>query len=224
MQTLNYETLSKRATNLRGELIARDRMLSMEQARLSSLKAMVEKNRVDIEDFQAAINLCRVCIQEQASAKEHVESVLTTLLNGVMQGVHDYYELVGETPTYKYTLEAIEDDAGALTGVKPTIWKNGVPDDPKNYGGGVQNLIKLGGDLLHILLNPTISPVIIFDEPCTNLSPKAWKFVVRFIEDLQKDLQIQVIAITHSGAQFPSTWVVWREGDTSYVRFQDQSD
>lgn len=219
MQTLNYTDLSKRKADIAAELFARSRMLAMETARRDSLSAMVETNRRDIVDFQAAVHLCRVCIQEQSSAKEHFERIISSLLNGVMQGVHDYYDLAGDTPVYEYRLEPVEDAVGALTGLKPTVVKNGMADDPKNFGGGVQNLIKFAGDLLHVLLSPDeLAQVAVWDEPMTNLSPKAWKFVVRFLEDLQKDLDLQVVTITHSGAQFPVTWYVWREGQSSYVR------
>lgn len=222
---LNYETLWNRKVALEAELTARDRMLSLEQSRLTSLQAMIETNRKDIVDFQAAILLCRACVQEQASSKAHIENVITSLLNGVLTGVHSYYNLPGEASVYKYALEQTEDDNGVITGFKPTLYKNGVPDDPSNYGGGVQNIIRLGGDMLHVLLNPTVSPVLILDEPGTNVSSKAWKFIVKFLEDLQKDFDnFQVITITHSGAQFPNTWYVWREGQTSFVRLDTTGD
>lgn len=219
-----YSTLSNRRANVSGELLARDRMLSMERSKLNSVKAMVETNRKDIEDFGCAINLCRICLDEQANAKQHVENIASALLNGVMQGVHEFYELTGDKPEYEFKLEAVTDEAEAVVGFKPMIYKNGIADEPKNFGGGVQNLVSFAIRLIYLLLNPNITQTLILDEPMTNLSPKAWKFVVRFLEDLQKDMGLQVIAITHSGAQFPSTWIVWREGDTSYVRFEEPSD
>lgn len=222
MQTQNYSTLLERQNRLHGELIARERMLNVENTRLSSIKAMIDTNRVDIEDFNKSIALCRACLEEQADAKKHVENIATSLLNGVMQGVHEFYELTGATPEYEFKLEVQEDEAGAVSGFKPLILKNGIADEPKNFGGGVQNLVSFAIRLIYVLLNPSLSQVIILDEPMTNLSPKAWRFVVRFLEDLQRDLGLQVIAITHSGAQFPSTWVVYREGDTSFVRFDNQ--
>lgn len=197
-------------------------MLSLELTKLNTITAVVETNRRDIEDYEKAISLCRACIDEQADAKRHVENIATALLNGVMQGVHEFYELTGEKPTYEFILEQVQDDAGAVVGLKPMIIKNGIADEPKNFGGGVQNLVSFAIRLIYVLLNPGVSQTLILDEPMTNLSPKAWRFVVRFLEDLQRDLGLQVIAITHSGAQFPNTWVVYREGDTSYVRFDNQ--
>lgn len=216
----SYRTLLDRQSKLKGELIARDRMLNLEKTRLKSITAMVETNRSDIEDYERSILLCRACLDEQVNAKEHVENIATSLLNGVMQGVHEFYELSGAVPEYAFKLESVMDDSGAITGFKPMVYKNGIADEPKNFGGGVQNLVSFAIRLIYVLLNPSLSQVIILDEPMTNLSPKAWRFVVRFLEDLQRDLGLQVIAITHSGAQFPSTWVVYREGDTSYVRYE----
>lgn len=222
MQTQSFNSLSNRKANVHGELVARDRMLSLELTKLKTITAVVETNRRDIEDYEKAISLCRACIDEQADAKRHVENIATALLNGVMQGVHEFYELTGEKPTYEFILEQVQDDAGAVVGLKPMIIKNGIADEPKNFGGGVQNLVSFAIRLIYVLLNPGVSQTLILDEPMTNLSPKAWRFVVRFLEDLQRDLGLQVIAITHSGAQFPNTWVVYREGDTSYVRFDNQ--
>jgi ABC-type glutathione transport system ATPase component len=219
---MDYKSLSEISHTLYGELIAHARIKSSETSRLKTIESVVNTNRTDIEDYKASINLCRVCIQEQAASKEHIENIITTLLNGVMSGVHTQYAFAGDIPYYEYKLEEVIDAVGAVVGLKPTVYKNGVADDPDSFGGGVQNLIKFGSNLIHVLLNPTISPVVILDEPMTNLSPKAWKFVVRFLVDLQKDLGIQVVAITHSGAQFPDTWMVWREGQTSYVRYLEE--
>lgn len=220
MQNPNFETLSQRKTKFEESLATRRNMLSYELDRLESMKAQVVSNKRDIEDFEAAVDLCRACLQEQAEAKAYAENIVTALLDGVMRGVHDYYELSGEAPEYKFSFDYVTDDTGTIVGFKPMIYKNGVGDDPSNYGGGVQNLASFALRLVYLLLNPSLSQVLIMDEPMTNLSPKAWKFVVRFLQDLQADLSLQVIAITHSGAQFPRTWTVWREGQTSYVKLE----
>ena len=220
----DFNELQEQYHRLQGEIVAHNRMLSLETVKLNSLQAVVETNRKDIADYSASVNLCRACIQEQSSARVHIERIATALLNGVMQGVHEFYDLTGERPTYEFKLEVVEDESGATVGLKPMIIKNDIADEPQNYGGGVLNLVSFALRLVYVLLNPNLSQVLILDEPMTNLSPKGWRFVVRFLEDLQRDFPLQIIAITHSGAQFPKTWYVWREGDCSYVRLDQSAD
>lgn len=213
-----YGGLEARIAALTAKLNAREITLGRETRRLSNLNALVAQNETDLHDFTRAIELCTACIDQQIDAKAHIERIATALLNTVMQGVHQDSQAYGNPPVYEFLLEPVEGDGGVVTGLKPMIVKDGNMDEPKNYGGGVRNLASFAIRLIYLLLNPKLSQVLILDEPMVNLSPAAWRHVVRFMEDLQKDVNLQVLAITHSGASFPKTYRVFREGDTSIVR------
>lgn len=215
MRTESLSSLAEGVEGLRAEMVARQRMLTLETSRCESLRAMVQTNRADIADFEAAIALCRTCTDQQAAARSHVEGITTALLNGVMQGIHGRWEGAGPMPEYRFTLEPKEDENGAIVGLVPTVTKNGVPDDPRTFGGGVQNLLSFAVRLIHVLLNPELAQVLMLDEPLTNVSFKAWQFVVRFLEDLQADLGLQVLVVTHVPVEFPRTYRVFRQGQTS---------
>jgi ABC-type glutathione transport system ATPase component len=204
-------------SDMQTRLNTRLQTLMRESSRRDNLRAVVERNNTDVDDYNRAIELCMACIDQQVDAKTHIEKIATALLNTVMQGVHQDSQAFGQPPVYEFVFDAVEDN-GIVTGLKPMIIKDGNKDEPKSYGGGVRNLASFAIRLIYVLLNPTLSQVLILDEPMVNLSPAAWRHVVRFIEDLQKDIGLQIIAITHSGASFPKSYRVSREGDTSIVR------
>jgi DNA repair exonuclease SbcCD ATPase subunit len=187
-------------SDMQTRLNTRLQTLMRESSRRDNLRAVVERNNTDVDDYNRAIELCMACIDQQVDAKTHIEKIATALLNTVMQGVHQDSQAFGQPPVYEFVFDAVEDN------------------EPKSYGGGVRNLASFAIRLIYVLLNPTLSQVLILDEPMVNLSPAAWRHVVRFIEDLQKDIGLQIIAITHSGASFPKSYRVSREGDTSIVR------
>lgn len=209
---------SNRLKAITSKLGAATQMLGTERRRLSGLKTVAEKNRTDIEDFSKAIELCRACIAEQVSAKEHIEKLATSLLRAVMHGVWIEKGSYGKEDDYEFFLDPVYGGDGALNGLNPLILLNGISDAPKNYGDGIQNLISFAIRLAYLLLNPDLSQVLVFDEPMVNLSPFAWRYVVQFLESLQLEVPLQVICITHSGAEFPVSWNVWREGETSRAK------
>jgi len=212
------ENLSARNNKLKNRLYARESLLTTTGKVHTNLTMVVERNGEDIADFTKAIELCRACIEDQSDAKTHIENITSALLNTVMQSMYAEEDFTGDLPVYEYKLEPVKDNMDVVVGLKPTVLKNGIAAAPTKYGGGVRNLISFANRLVYLLLNPELTPVLFMDEALTNVSQSAWAYIVKFVEDLQKDIPLQVICITHSHAEFPKTLQVWKEGDVSRVR------
>lgn len=214
---MNDLTVQKdRRDALRSRLSGRDALLARERRLNEGFALVVKQNEADAFDFSKAIDLCRVCIKEQSDARKHIEDIITALLNATLQKMYAEREPDGNVPEYRFVLEPVEDVNGVLKGLKPKIYKNGQPDDVRRYGGGARNMVSMGHRLTQLLLNPSLSPILMLDEPLSNIA--SWGPIIKFLTDLQMDIPLQVICITHSNAEFPHVVEIWKDGDVSKVR------
>jgi DNA repair exonuclease SbcCD ATPase subunit len=188
------------------------RLDSVEQLRI------IEKNRYndriaeishlssELQEYKEAIRLCEVSLEHQIDLKAYVEEHITALLQSVF----------GEA--YTFVLEATyKADGVTVSGLRPRVLKYGIGDEPKAYGGGVQNVVSLGWRLVFLLLMPGLEKTLVLDEPWLNLGQRKWVNIIEFISDLQKDVDLQVLVVTHVPAEFPETWRVFLSGRTSTV-------
>jgi hypothetical protein len=184
-----------------------------------NLQKLVEEsatltNTVDM--YNSAVELCNHCIADQIKIKNYLEEITTSFLNTVLIDLEDESASI---PRLRYILEPVIDESGLTTGIKPLVVEEGSDPEPiSEYGESVANLIGLVNRIVPIAMNPNLRPVVIGDEMCVNLNPKVWGHVVGFIRDLQKTLgEFQLIVVSHSGIQFPTTYKIVKRGDTSYA-------
>ena len=166
---------------------------------------LIDTVNKEIEQLTQAIELCALSLKERSKIKEDIEELATLILHALFD------------ENYRFAFDAVYDEDGLLVGLKPQIYHFEVGDDPKNYGGGVRNIVSFAVRLLFVWLGKGLAPILVLDEPFVNLDKAKWEKIVKFLEDLQRDLQIQVIMITHSGTEFPQTFVVRKPNKVSIV-------
>lgn len=184
------------------------------QLKLSEELKNIEQICSNIEITIDAIRLCNFCLEEQSKVKTYIERLTTDFLNAVI-GEASLSSGFDKSP-FKFILEPVIKD-GLCVGFKPMVQEGDVIEALAECGVGVGNVVSFAIRLVFILLNPQLSQIIIGDEMMVNLNDVVWKHLLRFLEDLQKTLPLQLVLITHSGADFPNTIRVYKKGDTSYV-------
>lgn len=154
--------------------------------------------------LREAADLCSRCLQEQSDVRPYLEAQVTALLRRI-KGYEFRFD-----PVFK------SDDV-SLKGLKPVIVEDGVADDPRNYGDGVQNILAFAIRLILLLFSKRRAKVMVLDEPWLNLNAKLWPYMIDFIQDLQRHFDVQIVVITHSGVVFPDMYRVVKTGKTSVV-------
>lgn len=196
---------------VREALAARNTTLRIEKGALLTKKARQEDLEDQITRTEEAITLARYCVRERAKVKDDIEQLVTSMIQSIFG------------PEFRFELEeTFKDDLPY--GYKPLIWEDDNPDDPSDQGGGIRNITGLGIRLVFLLLlaqtpeNPDgLAPILLLDEPNVNLDSDKWPKWVEFMQSLQKDVDLQLVAITHSGTEFPDTFVVRKPGNVSLV-------
>lgn len=168
-------------------------------------KAAVEALDVTIAELASAIELCKLSLKDRTKVKEDIEQLATLMLQALFDEDHRF-EFV---PVH---------DNEVLVGLKPQIYHFDTPNEPRKFGGGVRNVVSFAVRMLFVVLKKELSPIMILDEPFVNLDHEKWQKLIAFIEDLQRDLQIQIIMVTHSGNEFPQTFEVRKPNKISIVK------
>ena len=153
-----------------------------------------------------AVELAKLCVSERGKVKDDIEALATDMLKALF-GDH-----------YSFEFQAVIDKKdGTLTGLRPLVFEYDDGDDPAEFGGGVCNITSLAIRTVFVLLKQELTPVLILDEPNTNLDAEKWDAWVAFMQDLCKDVDLQIIAVTHSDALFPTTYRVTKPSKRSIV-------
>jgi len=150
--------------------------------RLERTQSSIEK---EITLHEEAVKLCTYVLEARTDLLVHIEDMITSMIQASFD--------VG----YKFRIDkTYKVDGSTISGVKFVVtFEDGEPEDVLDNGGGMQNLISFGLRLAFTLLQDELSPVIILDEPWVNLS--SIEPVVNFINELNKEVDIQVIIVTH---------------------------
>lgn len=180
--------------------------------KLNVLKNQIEKNteilekyKSELENYQQAVSLCEHCLQEQTDAKKYIESLVTAVL-AVTYGSE-----------FSFKLEFTSNKDGKVSGLKPLILVNGRETLVNRNGDGIRNVISFILRLAFISLNPDLHQVMILDEPLTNVDLEIWGKLIKFLEHYQRDVDLQIICITHVDCQFPDTIKVIKRNNVSCV-------
>lgn len=216
IQQLN--SLESRFETCRVDIAATAKLREAEIERLEMQSAILEKSEKARAVHKDAIRLCEVCTGSEISVKTFVEEIATKLLNALAQGVA---EQLGDTsepvPEYAYVIKTVTDDRGVVVGLDPILTIDGEESDIEDQGTGISNLISMTNRLVYLLLSVGVAPILIMDEPMTNLSTTAWQIVVDLLDELCEQLDLQIIVVTHSGVHFPNTYEVALRGKYSIV-------
>lgn len=185
-----------------------DRLLYHKKT-LTDNKAFLIKRIAELEANVAlhkeASTLCAICIQKSIDVVEYVETLVTSLLEYVFGNV-------------QFKFEVTKDKLGAISGLRPVIVEDGISEDADGTGDGVKNVAAFGLRLAFLLLNTELEPVLILDEPLTNLKADKWELLVEFLAEYTERLNVQIIIITHVDCEFPNTILVSKDKGISSVQ------
>lgn len=166
--------------------IFNDRLIRINH-KIDSIEANLSEAKAEKKILEQAISLVNACVDDFISYKQYIEEIQTSLLKAVM----------GEQYSYTLNLEYMEDGV-SVKGLSHVIWEDDTPTDPgRNQGGGAQNLVSIGYRLLAVLLNPKLRPLIVLDEPLTNLSEDRWPLFLMWLDNFCENTNLQVIIITN---------------------------
>jgi DNA repair exonuclease SbcCD ATPase subunit len=157
--------------------------------------------------LRQAVELCQLCLAEQANLKSYIEEQVSALLRNTLN------------QNIRYVLEPVfKDDGVSLKGFRQRVEENGVLGELNEEGDGAQNIVSFALRLIWLLLTKGLNKVLWLDEPLTNLRSGSWGPLIDFIIDLQQYFKnLQVVIITHMDANFPQTFHVVKKGWVSRV-------
>lgn len=174
------------------------------QRSLNKLNDEIQKLQNEIADMQDAIDLCQLSLRSRGKIKEDIEQLATLMLQ----------ELFDDTFRFEF-VPVYENEM--LVGLNPQIFENDIPSNPGRFGGGACNVVGFAVRLLFIILKRELCNVLIWDEPFVNTDTVKWDEIIELLRAIQKDIPVQIIAITHSGKEFDQTFLVRRPNKYSIV-------
>lgn len=116
--------------------------------------------------------------------------------------------------SYDYVLEVRTDPTGMVNGLIPQIRYMGLP---MRQGGGATNMAGVGNRAGLVFADPTAPPIMIFDEPATNLDNSRWELFKEVLAELSEATGTQLFLISHSGFSFEQAFQVSKTGVASKI-------
>ena len=173
--------------------------------------AKTAQEKLDAADVQAkelaeAIQLCRLCAQDQVAVVPHLEALTTEALR-----------VVKADDSYGFAYQPELDSDDNVVGLVPCLIEGEEVYPVSSTGGGALNIVSVLKRLLFTLLRPDLNPVILLDEPNANLDDESWPRWVAFMERLA-EMGLQVVLVTHASTDFPTQWRIQRSGRISQAR------
>lgn len=150
--------------------------------------------------------LCTLCLEDEINLKDHAEDIANAFLKALFH----------EEATYTLAPK-LSKDGVTVEGVSPMVTFNGLTLPPHGHGGGCGNCVGLAHRFLWLWLHPELTPFLFLDEPIVNSDIEKWERLEQLILDLNKDIPVGIMVITHSGARFQTTYQVTQSNGVSRV-------
>jgi hypothetical protein len=170
------------------------------------VRAMTVKLDADTDKaslLKEAILLAQKCLNEQIEFKEYLEKLDTSFLHAL------YNE------DYRWALEPKEEE-GAIVGLKPVTYQG--EHLVKNIAASMKSIESFGVRLVFLLFTPELAPVMFLDEQMVHLDKDKWPIFLDLLRDIQKDIPVQFIFITHSPGDFLMTTTLTSNGNYTTAR------
>jgi hypothetical protein len=187
---MNLETLTKQVDEAKDGLIRR-------KANLQSLKALIDGEEDDVEMYtRETLDLTDSIAVLQNYSNSIRMDIITKFEDLITSGVREVFN-----KDYKIKIE-FSNPGNSYHAEFYVI----LPDGKKinlaaGEGGGLRDFISVLQRILYIILEPTKpSRVIFLDENLKHLDSSRSAAAFRFISGLAKELDVQVLMITHSAA------------------------
>jgi len=175
----------------------------------SQLKQLIsEKNQEAKEATEerkalaSASTLLKMAMTAKVNVKRHIEGINTGIFKAVFGNAYDY------------VFEPRTDSDGMVTGLIPQIRYMGVP---MKSGGGATNIAGIGNRFGLVFADPTAPPIMILDEPSSNLDSAKWERFIETLVELSGRTGTQIFMVSHSGYRFDQVFSVAKVGVSSKI-------
>jgi len=188
-------------SQLYNQLVVLEKGRETQDKRVTVLKQTLETQEEKTKILKEAIALAQKCLNEQIEFKEYLEKLNTSFLHALYND------------DYRWALEAKEDDDGAVVGLKPITYEG--DHLVKLIAASMKAVESFGVRLDFLLFTPHLSPVMFLDEQMVHLDKDKWPKFLDLLRDIQKDIPVQFIFITHFlGEGFDGMTVLTRQGNS----------
>lgn len=177
-------SLDIRINAVRAAVGYRDERLRAIQKSTAELEAEYAALERDLADNQEAERLAEACMRSEAGMRAYLEQLATIMLQGKFG------------PTYEFRFdEVLRPKSDVLAGLRPTIYKDGVP---RREGGGATALCDFALNLGALLALRKLAPVLMLDEPFSELSKPTMSVLASEIAAIHKLMPwFQLIVVSH---------------------------
>ncbi|XAI95542.1 hypothetical protein [Microcystis phage Mvi-JY20] len=190
----------------------RNRRIDEIVAQISRLDTRFEDTAKELTLATDAAELAKQAIYLKAGARQQVQALVSELLTYV------FSEQI--TFVFEDKLDA-EDN---LVGFVPRLIRGELSSSYTGHGHGAANLISFACRLSCLLLNGKVAPVLVLDEPATNLDAEKWSRLLEFVNILAERYSLQIIMVTHSPVSGSNNITVTSRADgSSHVVIRDSA-
>jgi len=179
------------------------------------LEKQLKTETEELREFNKEIALYRESfLLARQCSKKFIDRI-----NTIEELVSEGLSIVFDTPM-KFYFEKVEDPGGSLKGLKPMIeQEDGHTEAPESgFGSSVVQITSTILRVCVLAILGTTKPILILDEPFSNVNIALRENLELFISQIAKDAGIQIITVTHMDSDAPVVYEVEKIGITSYVK------
>lgn len=163
----------------------------------------------DLDDHNEALRLLALAAEDATKVKSNIEG----LINVVVQAIH------GDHNLFEY--RELFDAEGMMTGIERVIFENGLPRRESKWGDGIKNTVNIS-ERLALLYITGVSPIILLDEPFTNMDVDKWYAIYEAIDAIQSGIPTQIWVVTHLDVIWPYMVKIRKKVNTAIVKCKVQ--
>lgn len=190
----------------------RDRRVQETATQITKLDAQYNLTSRELDIHTDAAEIAKQAIYLKAGARVQVQSLVSELLTYVF----------GEQISFVFEDKLDAEDN--LVGFVPRLVRGDLSAAYTGHGHGAANLISFACRLSCLLLNSKVAPVLVLDEPATNLDAEKWTRLLDFVSVLAERYALQIIMVTHSPVSGDNNITVTSRADgSSHVVIRESS-
>ena len=173
--------------------------------RLATEKQAVELQSMRLDLENAAVNLARLCVEEDQTRLHYVEAIVTEALRAVFGA------------RYQFRLHGVRGKNDELSGVRPHIYDGRTWVNPEFGGGsGAMQVASAAVQLAYLVLwKPRLAPVWAADEPWARLSQEGTARLLDFWREACVASGVQTVVVAHHipVPRDAAVYHTWRDAD-----------
>lgn len=176
---INLKTIEKKLESIETEINIREK-------ELLNLKNDQKKAKTRFENLEK-IRLAIIFLSEESKKEiiKHIEELVTSCLSSTFGSKYSF-EIKSEDSRGQQEYHFYVNKEGLLLELRDDI-----------CGDSLLDICSIGTRISELIIDETIEPVFLFDEPFRNLRYDKKPFVKELIQELSREFNIQFLIITH---------------------------